>query len=332
MATEPSKFLEGTHIQWAWDSQDLGTAKECPRKRYYQSLRGLRRRTTNTNQQFGAAFHKARETFELKLREPDGSVASALTAAHEAATAESVTMEDKGAKTRDTLHRTIDAYATHYANDPTETILTTEGKPAVELQLSATMAQDLKYFSPIEYFGYIDRLVRFNGVPVVMDHKTTSASIATEKGSKAYFLQWQPDLQFSGYVWLANMNHLPVKGVLVDAIQIAKTKNEFARAISYRTDGVLAEWKASALDTIYNMRDRASLHIGMPIEDAAHFYPMNEKACHTKYRACPFAGICSKDPAVRESFLSTDFEVKPWNPLALRNTGTIDTEADDEAV
>jgi len=195
MANEPkSKFIEGTMIQYAFDSQDLGAAKDCPRKYFYQAIRGLRRKRLNTNQTFGAAFHKGLETFELSkgkgLSRTD-SLDCALTAARE----ESVTMEDHRSKTKESLLTSLAAYISRHEHEPLKTVLTREGTPAVELRLEAELNPAIpssilgQYKTPMLYCGYIDRVVEFNNDSLVMDHKTTSAAISTEKGSKSYFAQ-----------------------------------------------------------------------------------------------------------------------------------------------
>lgn len=328
MSEAPSKFIEGTNLQWCFDSQDLGAAKDCARKYLYQSIRGLRRKHNNTNQTFGAAFHKGLEVFELNKAQGRGL---AIEAAVEAARSESATMEDGRAKTKESLINSLVAYIAHHEKEPLKTLLTTEGKPAVELHLRATLCLE-DGEDEIVYCGYIDRGVEWNSQPWVMDHKTTSAALSTEKGSKAFFAQWNPDLQMTGYCWLANENGIPVKGVLIDAMQVAKTKVEFSRAATMRTPAQLEEWRESAVDTVRQITayGERALSSGLPVEDQAKFYPMNSRACHSKYGPCTFAPICGKDPSVRESFLSADFEVKMWNPLEVRNTGEIATETGDE--
>lgn len=315
-----SPYVEGTKVQHAWDSQSLGLAMECPRRYYYAQLRGLRRKKTRTTLSFGQAFHKA-----LEVRELTGSVADAHAAAYKVI-AEAGGMDEHRSRTPESLHRSIDAYLARHANEELETLTTNEGKPAVELHFRVPLGRVND--TDISYCGYIDRAVKFQEVPYVLDHKTTGQSISTEKGSATYFGSFTPDNQFTGYCFGAREAFgFPVRGVILDAMQVAKTKTEFARNIIHRTQAQVEEWRISALYTIGLAHHWAS-HSKDDLRPQ-HF-PMNTRACHSRYGACTFAGICGRDPSVREPFLATDFEVREWNPLETRNVGTLETVAEDD--
>jgi hypothetical protein len=99
----------------------------------------------------------------------------------------------------------------------------------------------------------------------------------------------------------------PVKGVIIDAVQIAVGFSRFSRGFTYRTDAQINEW-------LYDTRRWFALAESYAIEN---YWPMNDKSCH-KYGGCPFRKVCSKSPEVRDKFLASDFTIQPWNPLVPR--------------
>lgn len=323
-ASAPSPFISGTKIQWAWDSSSLSMMKRCPREYYYGQVLGLRRKRRSAPATFGGAFAKAMETFETE--EPKVGRGPALNEALRAATVASEGMEDHKSRTREALMRSVIAYVDHHATDNVTTLRKTDGDAAVELHFKVPLGPVISFLPETEVVmcGYMDRVVDFQGTPLVLDNKTTGASISTEKGSEAYFKNFTPDNQIDTYVWAAKEAFgIPVRGVIIDAMQIAKTKTAFARHIIHRTTGQIAEWRGGLN---YWLRlaatsSMALLHVKTG-EDRAQVFPQNQTSCH-KYGGCTFRNICGKDPSVRAAFLETDFEERPWNPLEPRTKGTI---------
>jgi hypothetical protein len=60
----PSPFIEGTRLQFAWDSTSLGYLKECPRKYYYTMIEGWRGRGESVHLRFGQEYHAALEHYD----------------------------------------------------------------------------------------------------------------------------------------------------------------------------------------------------------------------------------------------------------------------------
>lgn len=297
---------------------------DCPRKYFYSQVRGLRRKRRAATLTFGSAFHKALETYELQKPIIGGE--AAVRVALEAAQAEAVGMEEHKSRTPEALVRSIGAYIAHHEREQLETITTAEGAPAVELHFTTPMASGLKHIPQVVYCGYIDRIVRFQGVPYIMDHKTTGQAISTEKGSASYFASFTPDNQFSGYTYAAKaVWNFPVRGVIVDAMQVLKTRTEFARGVIHRTENQIDEWRDGAVQHIELASEcGARAASEKTVLDQARHYPMNPRACHARFGACTFASICGRDPSVREAFLETEFAVEPWNPLQPRQSGTLE--------
>ncbi len=249
---------------------------------------------------------------------------------------------DHPSKTRETLIRSIIWYLDHFKDDPAKTVVLANGKPAVELSFKMQLdygpghgqkppmiaesdknyevdlrPDAINYVSasgkaveytpsvPMNYVlcGHLDRVVEFTGGTYVMDRKTSSSTIGS-----AYFDQYSPDNQMSLYTMAAKVIYqTPVKGVIIDAVQIAVGFSRFSRGFTYRTDSEIEEWLANTRNWLRIAEGYAS----------NGFWPMNDKACH-HYGGCVFRKVCSKSPEVRQRFLESDFVKNPWNPLVPR--------------
>jgi len=305
-----SPFHSGTRHQWAWDSTSLGWLKECPRKYYYHMIEGYRGRGESIHLEYGILYHEALEWYDQLIfeglphdRAVNQVVRKVLTGTWRdgkpwRASINLQTDDKASLKSRENLVRTVVWYLDKFKNDPAKTKMhPVTGHPMVELHFQFEIAQGYSLC------GYLDRVVEFQEQPFVMDRKTTTTTL-----SSYYFDQYDPDNQMSCYTVASQVAfHTTVKGVIVDAAQIAVGFSRFVRSFIFKTADQIDEW----------MRD-----LMIWLEMAARFadknyWPQNDKSCH-KYGGCPFRGICSKSPSVRDRFLESDFERRPWNPLIPR--------------
>lgn len=301
-APAESPFLPDTQLQFAWDSTSIGWLKTCPRLYFYQMVEGWRTRGESVHLRFGTEYHAALELYD-KLR--------AIGSDHEDALREVVhetlrrtygwtpdpLHKAAGLKNRFTLIRTVVWYLDQFQDDPAATLILANGKPAVELTFK------MNFDGPYMLTGHLDRVVEFGGGTYVMDRKTSSSTIGGY-----YFDKFSPDNQMTLYTLAAKIVFkTPVKGVIIDAAQIAVGFSRFARGFAYRTEGQLSEWLADTRFWISQAERFAD----------QGYWPMNDKSCD-KFGGCPFREVCSKDPGVRETFLRSDFEKQFWNPLEAR--------------
>lgn len=292
-----SPFHTGTQIQYAWDSTSLGWLKECPRKYYYSMIRGLRSKGQNIHFEFGILYHSALESYDkLRCQSLSHETAQRLVV-RELLQATYGWPYDHNLKTRENLVRSVVWYLEQFGDDdPARTVVLKNGKPAVELSFRLQVDDDLVLC------GHLDRVVEFQGQNFVMDRKTSTSTI-----SSYYFDQYSPDNQMSLYTFASSVIYQnPIRGVIIDAAQIAVGFTRFERGMVYRTESQLQEWLLDARYHISNAQRYAE----------AKYWPTNDKSCH-HYGGCPFRGICSMDPRVRESFLD-NYESNPWNPLKAR--------------
>lgn len=313
----PSPFLEGTNVQFAWDSTSLGWAKTCPRLYYYSMIEGYRSKRESIHLRFGIEYHKALEEYdkwraegyqhdesvhevvgELVIRladypEPDPEIAK----------------PNERVKNKSNLIRTVVWYLDTFEDDTAKTFILKSGLPAVEQTFRFPLEYGpihQKSHSDVGYLlcGHLDRVVTFNDDLFVMDRKTTT----TTPGSY-YFERYEPDNQMTLYT-LAGQVVLkaPVKGVIIDVAQVAVGFSRFVRGVTYRTQDQLDEWR----------KDLGVLLRTFEAYAAEGYWPQNDTACD-KYGGCRFRDICSRSPSVRKTFLDTDFtQEHPWNPLEIR--------------
>lgn len=329
-----SPFILGTHIQFAWDSTSLGWLKTCPRLYQYSMIDGWRTRSGSVHLLFGGWYHSALELYDRLKSEG---------ANHEDALREVVkqclewtwvrpTVMGQGGetsgfawdsghnlKTRETLIRSVIWYLEQFHDDACKTVQLANGKPAVELSFRMEMPWGPQWQSkpdkqmieegvdpepqPYVISGHLDRVVEFQGAFYVMDRKTSSTTIGSY-----YFDQYDPDNQMSLYSMAARVIYnTPVRGVIIDAAQIAVGFSRFSRGFTFRTEAQINEWL-----------NETKVWLGLAEQFAvAGHWPMNDKSCH-QYGGCVFRGVCSKSPEVRDKFLESGFEKRQWNPLEPR--------------
>ena len=183
-------------------------------------------------------------------------------------------------------------------DDSCSTVILSSGTPAVEHSFR------LEWDNGIIYCGHLDRLVEYGGHVYIQDQKTTQSTITSR-----YFDSYNPDSQMSGYTFAGkSIFNLPIKGVMIDAAQIAVGFTRFERGFSFRTEDQLNEWYDHSMYYIERARQATR----------DNHFPLNPSSC-SQYGGCEFRHICSKAPSVREQFLKGDFVRGPrWDPLEPR--------------
>jgi RecB family exonuclease len=188
-------------------------------------------------------------------------------------------------------------YLDQFRDDPAKTFILANGKPAVELSFS------LPITSHFSYAGHFDRIAEFSDRLWVTDYKTSKSQL-----NASFFSQFKPSIQFAGYVLAGQIVfQSPVKGVIVDAVQLAVSFSDFARQQIQFSPGELDEF-VNDLKVLFDDAERYA---------ERGFWPMNPTSCH-HYGGCAFRKVCSHPPHVRENFLRADFIKRMWNPAQER--------------
>lgn len=320
--TVRSPYLSGTNIQFAWDSTSLGLLKTCPRLYQYTMVDGWGSRDESIHLRFGIEYHSALQ---------DYAIARARQETHEDAIRYTVRELHKRVhdwtpdrtsragkyKNRESIAALVIDYLDHFADDPAETFILADGRPAVELSFRFALdwgpsygwsEESTGFSQPYLLSGHLDRVVNFGGSLYVMDRKTSLQTL-----SSYYFNQWAPSNQMTLYTLAGKiMLNSPIKGVIIDAAQVLLEKpNAFQRGFTYRTDDQLDEWLVDL---------RYWLHAS-EIYGTNNYWPQNDTSCD-KFGGCKFREVCSRSPQVREQYLKASFDkLEPderWNPLKAR--------------
>lgn len=289
-------------LQVVWDATSLTLLKTCPFKYYLSIIRGYVPKGKQLHVQFGIAYHAGLEEYDRQR---------ASGADHEAATREAIRtalvsargLPPDNNKNPRTLVRTIVWYLEHFKDDGLETVQLESG-PAVELHFQFTTPYRTSDGEAYELCGHLDRLVQMGDEELILDRKTTKSSLGSY-----YFARYTPDNQMTLYTLAGKVCFKrPVRGVLIDAAQIAVGFSRFGRLPAHRTDDQIDEWFSDLQYWLVLAEGCAK----------ANNWPMNDTACH-HYGGCDFKDICSKSPAVRKQFLDSNFETRVWDPTIPRS-------------
>ena len=330
--TEPaqSNFLPGTNIQFAWDSTTLGALKTCARLYQYQYIDGWVSNEESIHLRFGIEYHQALHDYELAkangaehddaLQRTLASLSSRLATYPETDPTAKPSIRNKS---REALLRTVIWYLDKFVDDPAETVILDDGKPALEVSFKFELdwgpGRNQKFdhdneslvpnstWQPYLLCGHLDRIVRYNSELFVMDRKTTTMTLGDY-----YFAQFEPNNQMTLYTIAGKVVlGTTIRGVIIDAAQVLVSESKFQRSFTYRTEDGLQEWLHSLKSLLTQAEQYAT-------ED---FWPMNDTACD-KFGGCRFREVCSKSPRVRENFLKGSGKQlspdKRWNPLVAR--------------
>jgi len=283
---------EKTEKRTHFDYTMMSAYQRCQRKFYYRHQRGLvGKKARMYAPEFGRAIHLALDRLYV-----DWDVVQAV--AHFKANYEE-NLEEDPKRTHKMGEWIIKNYAKTYQDQPHKIV-------------HAEMSFDLPLGNGNSLIGRIDKVVEWGGTLWIMDHKTTSQMGAN------FYKEFDPSLQMTGYVWAARELGFDVRGVLIDAILVAKgllesssrsRLNPLARFDFYKNDAALKEWK----DTVLQIQT----DIGWTEEDAringpARWTP-NFDSC-TYYGECPYRRVCSEEEQVRERLISMDYDVDFWDP------------------
>lgn len=311
--TAPSSF-DASGVQFAWDSTSIKLAETCLYKYQLKMIFGWQPERKSAHLIFGGIYASALENYHKAIADGVDREQAVRDTVHEALI-ESWEHEldeagepivgsghpwesDHNLKTRGNLIRSIVWYLDHFQDDSCETVILSDGQAAVEYSFK------LEADDGIILSGHLDRLVNYAGHLYIQDQKSTGTTI-----SSRFFEQFNPDTQMSLYTFAGkSIFNLPVKGVMIDAVQVAVGFSRFERGFTFRAEDQLNEWYDGAMSTIE--RAQAATRAG--------YFPMNPSSCGN-YGGCEFRNVCSKAPSVRQQFLKADFvQGKIWNPLESR--------------
>lgn len=194
----------------------------------------------------------------------------------------------------------LKAYFTKYLDDGLEIVSDQHG-PMVERRVSFIIYEDESVV--IEYFGTIDMVVKnlYSGHIMVADHKTTSALGAQ------FYNRIKPNHQYSGYLKGARESlGIDTWLFMVNGIQVAKTKSEFARQITERTEEDFNELRNAVVQAVKHFLDCYNSGV----------YPQYSPNPCTNYGSCTFLDVCSAPASLRENIIASKFKLNNATTVA----------------
>jgi len=187
----------------------------------------------------------------------------------------------------------LKAYFKHYAEDGLEVLRDSKGEPYIERQVEGKLYEDDKMI--IIFHGQIDLILRnkITGQVSYSDHKTTAAL------GKEFYNRINPNHQYTGYVWAGN-TFLGVESnsFMVNGIQVAKTKSEFARQFTTIDEDMLNEMKLAYVEASYRL---------IRAIESGNFSMTSPNAC-SSYGGCPYLDICQSHANLRQTIIENKYK------------------------
>lgn len=305
-----SKLIPG--MQLAIDSTSLGVFKTCPFKYRLEIIEGWTSRNESVHLTFGILLHQAREHYE-HVKAKGGDHDECLDAALKFILEETWNQElgrpwisNDPYKNRMTLIQTTVWYLDDKAqNDPLETVVLANGRPAVELSFRFdTQLRTSTSHEAILLCGHLDRIAKLNDLYYIPDIKTSKSDVTKPSFTNSF----SPHNQFSIYTIAGKVAFdFPIEGMMVDGVQVGVGFSRFQRTLVPRRPDVLEEW----------MDDFAAIVRSMESCAVNQHWPKNDMSC-SMYGGCQFRETCSRSPASREKWLTTDYRKRVWDPLISR--------------
>ncbi len=212
---------------------------------------------------------------------------------------------DDSAKSFATVFQALSFYLQHYPpkTDPIQPYISADGNPAVEFTFSIPLeVAHPESGDPILFVGRFDMLGSYNGLPCIVDEKTTG-----KMGSGSWALRGQ----FMGYCWACQQMGLPVNVAVVREIGLYAKDYRIQQHMEQYPQHLVERWANQLRYDVYEMVDAYK-----SLRDPEHTdinYPFNFADACTAYGGCSFQNLClAKDPT---SYFSS-FSHYRWNPLA----------------
>lgn len=350
----PSPFLEGTAIQYAWDSTCLGAFKRCPRLYQLSILEGWRPKADRVHLTFGIHYTNALEYYDkLKANKQatndssshdtlvtlvvaklmrdtwndgvEGQVHEQTGQPHLGHRWEHGPHDSKiGNKNFYNLLRSVIWYLDQFENDTAETVIAEDGTPLVERSFRMELDWGPQECN-ISHFDEFNQKEVVTGTVqpyVLCGHLDKVVSfiggtyVMDHKTTKSTLSDYYFDqYQPNNQMSLYTIASQVIFGGPIKGVIIDAAQVLVGSTVFAR--GMTYRTPAQSEEWLHD------LHFWFDSAEACAtvgYWPMNDSACFN----CDFnkgdGKICAKDPSVREVFLEANFTKEdPWNPLKPRN-------------
>lgn len=179
------------------------------------------------------------------------------------------------------------------------------------------------------YIGRLDKVIRFNGDQIVIEHKTTSEYAIDGGFKRQYINSFSPNSQVEGYMFAANIYYPNTRYVWIDAALVHKKVHDAFKFIPLSHTPIVIEswlvevrnWSERIAADEASLVDESDTNSNVPMRA----FPRNTGECIGKYGECQFRNIChlvTNPHAIAEP--PEGYKMERWEPfetLGLQNLG-----------
>ena len=301
-----------------YDNTMLGSYKECPRRFFLRHVLAWRSEGTSLPLIFGLSWHSAMDVvweYASKLSQADLPRA-ALAKFYE-------TWEGEGMPPELSVEQ-IEQYTPRTPNIAHEMLVQYVQQRWGMLQDAQVIAVEQPFAVPLPlypdvwYIGKMDKVVRYNGNTLALEHKTTT-EYKKDGGFKSSYIEgWYSDSQIKGYQFGGGLFYDDLTQVWVDAALVHKTVHDKYRFVPVAHQfPLLEEWVNDTREWVKRVeKDLNQFKIDGQLRPGV--FPKNENSCFGKYGACPFVDICrtTSDPSKLDS-VPAGYMVEKWEPFEI---------------
>ena len=225
------------------DSSTLSSFRSCKRKYFWSTINSLTPKGSSIHLIAGAAFaagieHARRAAFSTdRILSVDEMLEIALPPFLKEWG--NFVSRDNDKKTKEAMFNALRMYLTEYhpREDIIQPYIKGDGTPAVEFTFTIPLPiNHPETGNPFLFVGRFDMLGLYNGLPCIVDEKTTS-----QLGS-AWSNQWALRGQFMGYTWACKQLGIDVQATVIRGIGIYVRDVKFQTAMEQYPDYLLARW------------------------------------------------------------------------------------------
>jgi len=309
---------------------DASSLKElsCYRRFYWNTIEGYRtphESMPNLKIEYGTAYHRYLENWYSG--QPHEVSRTAATTYYQSILEKNpyALESDYEFRTIDHLIKSIDYYAEIYPRN-----VDSLKADAVEQKFAFPFWQNKHYV--IMLCGTIDLRGTYCGIPIITDHKTSSANASKQALIDNFFLEYEMSIQTMFYSWVHNrlmgwpadkfidvmINGIFIKSTtkkareadMFDGVKLARSK-----PISYSQEQMqnFEQWLKRQLDYI-----ALNLDAGL---DMSKDY--NLAACKGAFGLCKYFHVCKQPSAIQQMLLKSSFNREKYSPLQFGGGNTV---------
>jgi hypothetical protein len=285
----------------------LGDLKRCAQYYYLTHICGWQQVEENEHLRAGTEYHNALQNYDISIAaglRPDDAI---FDVTREMLLATADWDSKHPTKNRQNMVRSAIWHMLKYRDDPAETIIKKDGKPAVEMSFRFELDFGPVAGTPYVLCGHMDRAATYNGGVFIVDYKTTSYA-----PTKWFFNRYHRDNQMTFYSLAGRIVlDTEIRGILIDAVQVKEDESVFGRGLTHRTKEGINEW-VEELAYWFSLQQQFA---------ESDRWPHNETACEM-YGGCKFKAVCNTPRSLRQQYLEANYRQVPkedrWNPLKSR--------------